>query len=126
MTISSSRQMDQRYWTQRWINALRTTTASQIYGRATDTENGRCAIGVLRDVLVEDGLVPSLHAEWNENHSEVYRASALQSLRYLAVRLNDRERLSFPEIADQLQACLPPRDSVLITEEADVRELVTV
>ncbi len=112
------------YWIERWAQALRTTTAPQIYRHLRDDTGGRCAIGVLVDVLAMDGLT-----DWDrldvsaEPCTEVVRCIAPGSFKAMGVlttvtKLNDVLSVPFPDIADWLNDLLP-RDAVPAVAEQD-------
>ena len=41
----------------RWVERLRTTPAPQVRGHLGNVEGGRCCLGVLSDIAVEDGVI---------------------------------------------------------------------
>lgn len=42
----------------KWLERLRSGTIPQIAGRLGNTEGGRCCLGVLCDIAVEEGVIP--------------------------------------------------------------------
>ncbi|MBA2707363.1 MAG: hypothetical protein H0U59_06125 [Gemmatimonadaceae bacterium] len=110
----------QAYWIGRWARALRTTTAPQIGGQMRDADGGRCAVGVLVDVLVMDGL-----ANWDDCEDTarplLYVAQriggkALVLFLGLATVMNDGHGTPFTEIADWVEIRFPAVSPVPVQE----------
>ncbi len=112
------------YWIGRWAQALRTTTAPQIQRFLRNDTGGRCAVGVLVDVLVMDGLTDWGQAVFSAFPcSEIAECIAPGSLTAMptlisVTELNDAKLKTFPEIANWLDDLLPS-DAVPATAERE-------
>ena len=90
---------------QKWIEALRSGKYEQNFGRySKPNSNYYCALGV---GLIANAIIITGHGfNAQDDLDEVfYNASKINSLNDAIVDINDRRKLSFPEIADWIAEC---------------------
>lgn len=90
--------------TQKWLDALRSGKYAQTRGKLTDG-NGYCCLGVAGCVI---GMTD---ARLSRNAKDAYvaigRAVDMDAIkRSLCIEMNDSEKKTFPEIADEIEKML--------------------
>ncbi len=119
------------YWLQRWANELRSGKYQQCFFAIKRDGNERRAEGVLYQVLIDDGIA----YDWESPNRSLTSINQVMSRVGISlvghifpvIHMNDAGH-PFASIADWIeeQIAPEPRDSPLVREEADTRELVTV
>lgn len=75
----------------RWTARLDSGEVEQIQGRLSDGKKGRCCLGVLCDIAVEDGVIHPPH--WDEARETMYYSD---SAAYLPAEVMDWAGLDTP------------------------------